>query len=136
MRHARRLPQKGSVTVNRGHHDHGQPQAKASTNAALQESKLMINAVPPADFRSGMVLGLGAKVVGHQGGAVSRHVGARGVAGPLRGKLADVTGYPLWPRSSRARTTPDYIHRYINGHGRQATSSDPDRRMRSHPGRR
>jgi hypothetical protein len=27
----------------------------------------MINAVPPADLRSGMVPGLGAKVVGHQG---------------------------------------------------------------------
>jgi hypothetical protein len=81
VRHARRLPQKGSVTVNRSHHDHGQPQAKASTNAALQEYQaLIMNAVPPADLRSGMVPGLGAKVVGHQGDAVSRHVGARGVA--------------------------------------------------------
>src|ERR1700712_622545 len=38
--------------------------------------KLMMNAVPPAGLRSRMVRGLGAKVVGHQGGAVFRHVGA------------------------------------------------------------
>ena len=111
MRHARRWPQKGSVTVIRSHHEHGQLQAKASTNAALQESKLMINAVPPADLRSGMVPGLGAKAVGHQGDGIP-------ALAPLVLRPADT----------------DYIHRYINGHGRQATSSDPDRRMRSHPG--
>ncbi len=53
----------------------------------------MINAVPPADLRSGMGPGLGMKAGGHQGGAVSRHVDARGAPR----QLADVTGYPLCP---------------------------------------
>jgi hypothetical protein len=48
--------------------------------------------------------------------------------------LTDVTGYLLPSRSSCVKPTPDYIHRYINGHGRLRTSSDPNRRMRPHPG--
>ena len=44
--------------------------------------------------------------------------------------------FTRWPRSSCVRPTPDYIHRYINGHGRWGTFSDPHRRMRSHSGRR
>jgi len=32
------------------------------------------------------------------------------------------------------QATPDYIRRYINGHGRDNVS-DSDRRMRPHPGR-
>jgi hypothetical protein len=82
---------------------------------------------------------VGTKVVGHEGGAgipPRQHprrsnpgVGVQVVhrmrcstwtptPGPLRGKLADVTGYPLPLRPSCVRPTPDYIHRYINDHGR------------------
>jgi hypothetical protein len=58
--------------------NHGQPKPllKGSVVASHVVPKLMMNAVPPAGLRSRMVRGLGAKVVGHQGGAVFRHVGA------------------------------------------------------------
>jgi len=49
------------------------------------------------------------------------------VAADLRA-LADST----WPISVRAKA-PDYIHRYINGHRRPGTSSDPDQRFSPHP---
>jgi hypothetical protein len=84
--------------------------------------------VPPTSLRSGMVPGLGTKVVGDQGGVGIPSRRRRGITGeeqasirpfiacgappgrpapgPLRGKLTDVTGYLLPPRSSSAAGRP------------------------------
>jgi hypothetical protein len=69
-------PTRGTPTVFHANHGQPKPLLKGSVVTSHVVPKLMMNAVPPAGLRSRMVRGLGAKVVGHQGGAVFRHVGA------------------------------------------------------------
>jgi hypothetical protein len=77
VRRATRVPQEGvSNGQLRSPLTTAERRSRARPGHHCRVPKLMINAVPPAGLRSGM----GPGWVGHQGGAVSRHVGARGVA--------------------------------------------------------
>lgn len=78
---------------------------------------------------SPIVPGPGTKVVDHQGGAGIPSRRPRGLAG--RRKLADVTEYPLAHHLSYVRPSDrPRLHPSLMGHGRPATSSDQDRRIR------
>jgi hypothetical protein len=105
-RRATRVPQEavsnGQLRVTR---DHGWPQVRARTMAALQSCPALDQThVPSAGLGSGMSSGPGVRVVGHQGAGILSRRRRR-----LRGGLADATGYrfrPVRPAASKHTRVP------------------------------